>query len=98
MPQEPARFNFYGEKSGLVREGKVKNYAEIAKVTGLTRARVVQLANLTLLSPPLQERLFTTAADRLLRVAERELRRTPLTPWHEQPAILISVKPPRNHP
>jgi hypothetical protein len=33
----------------LVREGKVRNYAEIARMTGLSRARVTQLANLSLL-------------------------------------------------
>ncbi|MBZ5638297.1 MAG: hypothetical protein LAO51_06005 [Acidobacteriia bacterium] len=32
----------------LVREGKVRDYAEIARLTGLTRARVTQLADLTL--------------------------------------------------
>src|SRR5713226_6060409 len=39
----------------LVREGVVKDYAEIASLTGLTRARVAQITNLTLLAPGIQE-------------------------------------------
>jgi len=39
----------------LVRDGAVKNYAEIARLTGLTRARVTQIVNLTLLAPEIQE-------------------------------------------
>ncbi|MGH9867073.1 MAG: hypothetical protein ACREAA_02765 [Candidatus Polarisedimenticolia bacterium] len=42
----------------LVREGKVKNYAEIARLTGLSRARITQLVNLTLLSRPHQEAIL----------------------------------------
>jgi hypothetical protein len=42
----------------LVREGKVKNYAEIARMTGLSRARVTQIVNLTLLDIDSQERLI----------------------------------------
>lgn len=43
----------YFEK--LVREGVVKDYAEIARLTGLSRARVAQITNLTLLAPDIQE-------------------------------------------
>jgi hypothetical protein len=42
----------------LVRERKVKNYAEIARLTGLSRARVTQIANLALLPPDVQERFL----------------------------------------
>ena len=42
----------------LVQEGKVKNYAEIARMTGLSRARVTQLTDLTLLPPRLQDHLL----------------------------------------
>ena len=42
----------------LVREGKVKNYAEIARRTGLSRARVTQLVNLTLLASGIQESML----------------------------------------
>jgi len=42
----------------LIREGVVKHYAEIARLTGLSRARVTQVANLTLLAPSIQEDLL----------------------------------------
>jgi len=46
----------------LVREGIVKDYAEIARLTGLSRARVTQIANLTLLAPETQERILPIPA------------------------------------
>ncbi len=42
----------------LVREGVVRDYADIARLTGLTRARVTQIMNLTLLAPEIQEYLL----------------------------------------
>jgi hypothetical protein len=42
----------------LVREGKVKNYAEIARMTGLTRARVTQIVGMTLFEPVLQNKIL----------------------------------------
>ncbi|HKZ18949.1 MAG TPA: hypothetical protein VJQ57_02450 [Acidimicrobiia bacterium] len=45
----------------LVREGKVKNYAEIARMTGLSRARVTQVVNMILLDAGEQERLLHLA-------------------------------------
>jgi hypothetical protein len=42
----------------LVRDGVVKDYATIARLTGLTRARVTQIVNLTLLAPDIQEHLL----------------------------------------
>jgi len=39
----------------LVRDGVVRDYAEIARLTGLTRARVTQIVNLTLLAPEIQD-------------------------------------------
>ena len=46
----------------LVREGVVKDYAEIARLTGLSRARVTQIANLTLLAPDIQEVVLSPPA------------------------------------
>ena len=42
----------------LVRDGVVKDYAEIARLTGLSRARVTQIANLTLLAPEIQQAIL----------------------------------------
>lgn len=42
----------------LIRQGHVNDYAEIATVGHVTRARVTQIMNLRLLAPDLQERLL----------------------------------------
>jgi hypothetical protein len=45
----------------LVQEGTVKNYAEIARLTGLSRARVTQITNLMFIDCFLQERILLAA-------------------------------------
>lgn len=42
----------------LVRAGSIRDYAEVATVAGITRARVSQIVNLLLLAPDLQEQLL----------------------------------------
>ncbi|HEY8504556.1 MAG TPA: hypothetical protein VIL46_08230 [Gemmataceae bacterium] len=42
----------------LLREGVVKDYAEIARLGGVTRARLTQVMNLLLLAPDIQEQLL----------------------------------------
>ncbi len=42
----------------LVRDCVVRDYADIARLSGLTRARVTQIMNLTLLAPDIQEEIF----------------------------------------
>jgi hypothetical protein len=43
---------------GLVRDGVVADYAELARLGHVTRARVSQIMNLTLLAPDIQEALL----------------------------------------
>ncbi len=43
---------------GLVRRGVVRDYAELARLGHVTRARVTQVMNLLLLAPDLQEALL----------------------------------------
>ena len=43
---------------GLICEGHIHDYAEIATLGHVTRARVTQIMNLRLLAPDLQERLL----------------------------------------
>ncbi len=43
---------------GLVRSGAVRGYAELARLGRVTRARVTQVMNLTLLAPDIQEALL----------------------------------------
>ena len=65
----------------LVRNGAVKDYAEIARLTGLTRARVTQITNLTLLAPEIQEVLLLLPSDsnEETLTTERHLRRIIVT-------------------
>lgn len=43
---------------GMVRRGEVKEYADIARLFGITRARVCQICSLALLAPGLQEKIL----------------------------------------
>lgn len=43
---------------GMVDRGEVKDYAELARLAQVTRARMTQIMNLNLLAPELQERLL----------------------------------------
>ena len=43
---------------GLVREGAVTDYAELARLGRVTRARLTQIMNLTLLAPDIQEAIL----------------------------------------
>ncbi len=43
---------------GLIRAGKVRDYAEIARLGHVSRARVTQIMNLLLLAPDIQEELL----------------------------------------
>lgn len=64
---------------GLLREGAVANYAELARLAGVSRARITQIMDLLLLAPDIQEEILflprvTAGRD---PVTERDLR--PLT-------------------
>jgi hypothetical protein len=50
---------------GLIREGHIKDYAEIATLGHVTRARITQIMNLTLLAPDTQQTLLTL--DRVIK-------------------------------
>ncbi len=41
-----------------VDDGIVKNYADIARLTGTSRARITQIINLTFLAPEIQKEIF----------------------------------------
>lgn len=74
----------------LVQEGAVRDYADLARLGHVTRARVSQIMNLLNLAPDLQEQILCsapmTAGDD--RVTERQLRRIAATlDWTEQRAL-----------
>jgi hypothetical protein len=55
-----------------IDRGAVRDRAEVARRLGLTRARVTQLLNLTLLAPDVQERiLFAESVDGVEPMGER---------------------------
>jgi Arc/MetJ-type ribon-helix-helix transcriptional regulator len=59
-----------------IQAGAFKDYSDVARHHGLTRARVTQLLDLTLLAPDLQEQiLLAEAVDGLEPMSERQLRR-----------------------
>ena len=71
----------------LVREGVVRDYADIARLTGLTRARLTQIINLLLLAPSLQEAILgpPTSLEDDGPVTEHALRSVVREPqWHRQ--------------
>jgi len=69
----------------LVRDGVVKDYAEIARLTGLTRARVTQIVNLTLIAPEIQEKILFSRWDIVHQIHERDIRRLVCMPdWPGQ--------------
>ena len=72
---------------GLVRSGAVRDYAELARLGHVSRARISQLANLTLLAPDLQEVLLFLP--RTVRgrdpITERQVREVAaVAEWGEQ--------------
>lgn len=46
---------------GMIRAGEIRNWAEAARMAGVTRARMTQIANLTLLSPTIQDAILATS-------------------------------------
>lgn len=67
---------------GLVDRGEVPDYADLARLGYVTRARMTQIMNLLLLAPDIQEEILISKAP---AVAERRLRRLAKIPtWEVQ--------------
>lgn len=71
----------------LLREGVARDYADLARLGGVTRARLTQIMNLTLLAPDIQEELLylprTTCGKDL--IVERHVRPVAAVyDWHKQ--------------
>jgi hypothetical protein len=69
-----------------IDRGAVRDRAEMARRLGLTRARVTQLLDLTLLAPEIQEQiLFAESVDGLEPMSERSVRAaTRSLDWDQQ--------------
>jgi hypothetical protein len=79
---------------GLVREGVVKDYAELARLGHVTRARISQIMNLLLLAPEVQEEILflarTTKGRDPIRI--QHLQRIALTTdWAQQRALWAAL-------
>jgi hypothetical protein len=74
----------------LVRSGTVGDYADVAAIGGITRARVSQITNLLSLAPDIQERLLFMEKPATGRqtITEQALRAVALEPdWAVQRAM-----------
>jgi hypothetical protein len=72
---------------GLVRRGAVRDYADIARLGLVTRARMTQIMSLLMLAPDIQEQiLFLPRGEQgRERITERQLRAiTAVADWEEQ--------------
>lgn len=73
------RINWYGkavEYQKMLSMGVAKNKAEIARIEGISRARVTQILNLINLAPEIRNYLkFTADQNDLNTLTERQLRK-----------------------
>lgn len=71
----------------LIEEGAVANYAEVARLMGLSRARVTQIMNLLYLAPDIQEEILLYQGEGWPTpdISERPMRHiTRIPSWSEQ--------------
>ena len=81
----------------LIEEGVVSDYAEIARMIGLSRARVTQIMDLLYLAPDIQEAiLFSSSGEKLeLDVPVRAIRQfTRIPDWKDQRKLWRSLHVP----
>ncbi len=95
MPRVEARVRFCVTfyPDGLFRRHKIRDWAEAARLVGVTRARMTQIANLLLLAPEIQERILNlgTTGDPD-PITERALRKTAvLADWRRQRCLPMSA-------
>jgi hypothetical protein len=74
----------------MIDRGEVKDYADLARLGFVTRARVTQIMNLCLLSPDIQEQLlFSVESAASAGITERKLRGiASAVSWKEQRRLL----------
>ncbi len=75
----------------MIDRGEVKDYADLARLGLVSRARVTQIMNLTLLAPDIQEQILSASLNSggFRPLTEHHLREVGLaTVWSEQRARL----------
>ncbi|MCG8425125.1 MAG: hypothetical protein MJE77_45170 [Proteobacteria bacterium] len=86
-PAHVARMLAFAHRlQAAIDRGDYRDRADLARSLGLTRARITQLLDLTLLAPDIQEHiLFLEAIDGTEPISERSLRSsTRIMSWHQQ--------------
>lgn len=79
----------------LVRRGEVADYAELARLAHVSRARVTQIMNLLHLVPDIQEEILNLGRSRGSRgaIAERKVRPIAAVPnWRKQRTMWADLK------
>lgn len=73
----------------LIRSGRVKDYAELARLAQVSAARIAQIVLLGQLAPDIQEYILFLSAEQSGLITEPELRRIAREPrWDRQRAAL----------
>jgi len=81
--------------NGLLREGVVQDYAELAALSHVSRARITQIMNLLLLAPDIQEEILHLACTVVGRDPIRETHLRPIVQvveWGRQRRMWRRVK------
>ena len=78
---------------GLLEDGVVKNYSDLAQLGEVSRARITQIMNLRTLAPALQEELLLLSSAAIHRIDERALRRIGLElDWRKQKTMFENLQ------
>lgn len=77
---------------GLIQDGTVANYTELAQYASVTRARVSQVMNLLNLAPAIQEELLFLSSSDAIHITERTLQRLASEPDWGRQAELFRVQ------
>ena len=80
----------------MVSRGEVRDYADLARLGYVTRARITQIMNLLNLAPNIQEEILSCQRDSP-GIQERQLRSvSSQVLWREQRRIWRTINPPRS--
>lgn len=83
----------------LVKSGEVADYADIARLGYVTRARVTQIMNLLCLAPDIQEEILFLPLTETGRDPIREHMVRPIVTvldWRKQRKMWVDIKVPKN--
>ena len=78
----------------LLEEGTARDYADLARLGGVSRARITQILNLRNLAPAIQEQiLFYNGNGREAKLTEGQVRRVSATlDWRRQTKLFEKLR------